>query len=96
MARVIQALRLFKLDTLPGTNHCPADVACEGALLLYLADGNRRIAVWGINSLGHLFIRYSYKVNCKGQYLAGTARYSTMTLTEFMGSLASRNGHEPQ
>jgi len=80
MAHVVNTIRLSKLDTLPGTKLCPADLDCDGGMVVVRDDGSLSVAVWVIDNDGRPSIHYSYKVDARNNYILGSARYSGETL----------------
>ncbi len=75
MPRIIQLVQLSKLDTLPGTSRCPADMDCDGATVVVLENGIVRVVVWVEHPQRTLSIRYNYEVDKLGGYVLGSARY---------------------
>ncbi|HLY25909.1 MAG TPA: hypothetical protein VKQ72_06195 [Aggregatilineales bacterium] len=89
MARVVKTIKLSKLDTLPGTSLCAADMDCDGAMIIVRDDNTMRVVVWVINADGKQSIHYSYKIDAQGNYILGSARYDAQKLDEFLRSIAA-------
>ena len=91
MAHVIRTIKLSRLDTLPGMSRCAADIDCDGGIVLVRDDGSLSIAVWVANSESRPSVRFSYKIDAKGNYILGSARYSAKKLDDLLESMALSN-----
>jgi len=89
MARVVKTIKLSKLDTLPGTKLCAADMDCDGAMIVVRDDNTIRVVVWVTKPGGQQSIHYSYKIDAKGNYILGSARYDAQKLDELLRSIAA-------
>ncbi len=92
MAHVVRTIKLNKLDTLPGTSYCAADMDCDGAMVIVRDDGSLSVAVW-VESSGsnRPSIRYSYQIDAQANYILGSARYSTKKLDDLLHDMALIN-----
>lgn len=84
MTRIVKTVKLTKLDTLPGTKLSPADIDCDGGIVVGRDDGSLSVAVWTETTQGRPSIRYSYKIDSQGNYVLGSARYSGKTLEDLL------------
>ncbi len=92
MAHMIRTIKLNRLDTLPGISRCPADIDCDGGLVVVRDDGSLSVAVWVTNSENRPSIRFSYKMDAKGNYILGSARYSAKKLDDLVRSMGLSDG----